>query len=126
MKNYLIALVFALVSGFVGMFLPFVTSGATNIPLGFLYGFGWYVAGFVKSVRAPNVQTFGAFVWPLVVMVAIVYLLGKALARHPERRRAVIIGCAVPFLLIVPDELLQRTRLSKYIPLYSTTLASVY
>ncbi len=128
MKNYLIASLFALISGFVGMFLPFAGGLPilTNIPLGFVYGFGWFVAGFIKNVRSPNVQLFGSIIWPLVVMVAIIYFLGRTLSRHPDRSRAINAGCIISLLLIVPGDLVHRTKLSKYVPLYSNILASVY
>jgi ABC-type Mn2+/Zn2+ transport system permease subunit len=130
MKNYLIASAFALASGFVGMVLPFTTEiggirNPTNIPLGFVYGFGWYVAGFVKSIRSPNVQTFGGKVWPSVVMAAIAYFLGRALSHHPDKRLAITICCIIPLLLIVPGDLVASTPL-KNIPTYSGTLSAVY
>ena len=82
MKSHLIALAYALTSGFVGMFLPSasglgVIRHPTNILFGFIYGFGWFVAGFIADVRSPNVELFGSLVWPFLVMTAIVYFLER-------------------------------------------------
>ena len=72
MASYLIGGSFALVSAFVGMFLPVSTVGPiqrpTNLLLGFVYGLGWFIAGFIDDVRSRHVETFGSIVWPIVVI----------------------------------------------------------
>jgi hypothetical protein len=127
MKSYLIALAYALTSGFVGMILPFasgfgVIPHPTNILFGSIYGLGWFVAGFIASVRSPNVQLFGSLIWPLLVMTAIVYLLGRQLASGSRGYRPIVI---ILLALVLPGKLVATTSL-KYLPLYSSTLSAVY
>lgn len=131
MKNYLISAAFALASGVVGTFLPaLIDVGGnlrhpTNVPLAILYGFGWYVAGFIRSVRSPDVVKFGAFVWPLLVMAAITYFVGKQLSLHPDRMWPIIISCIIVLGLIVPGDLVAGTP-SKYLPMYYNFVSVVY
>jgi hypothetical protein len=129
-KSYLISAAIALASGFVGTFMPAafnvgVFHGPTNVPLAVLYGFGWFVAGFISNFRSPNVQIFGALIWPLLVMAAITYFLGKQLSRHPDRMWVIVIGCVVVLCLIIPGDLVAG-KPSKYIPMYYSFVASVY
>jgi hypothetical protein len=130
MKNYVIAAAYALTTGFLGMFLPSVSVvGAfrypTNILFGFVYGFGWYIAGFISDIRSPQVQMFGALVWPFFVMVTIGYFLGKELSAHTDNAWAILIGCFILVILIIPGDLIGVTPL-KYIPIYSNILSAVY
>jgi len=96
-----------------------------NILFGFVYGLGWFVAGFIADVRSRNVEPFGSMIWPLMVMLMITYFLGKLLSRFPKQRNAILVGCIFLLLLIVPRHWVATTPL-KYIPTYAETLASVY
>jgi hypothetical protein len=96
-----------------------------NILLGFVYGLGWFVAGFIADVRSRNVEAFGSMIWPLMVMLMVTYFLRKLLSRFPEQRFAIFVGCSFLLLLIVPRHWVATTPL-KYIPTYSETLLSVY
>jgi hypothetical protein len=129
MKSYLIALVYALTSGFVGMILPFasgfgVIPHPTNILFGSIYGLGWFVAGFIANVRSRNVELFGSLIWPLLVMTAIVYFLGRQLSSGSRGYRPIVIGIIL-LALVLPGKLVATTAL-KYLPLYSSTRSAVY
>ena len=129
MKSYLIAVAYALASGFVGMFLPLVSAlgvmrHPTNILFGFIYGFGWFVAGFIADVRSPNVELFGSLIWPLLVMAAIVYFLGRELSSGSRGYWPVVVGIML-LALVIPGKLVATTSL-KYVPLYSSILSAVY
>jgi hypothetical protein len=128
--NYLIGATIALASAFVGMFLPMVSAVGpiqrpTNLLLGFVYGFGWFVAGFVRDVRSANVETFGSLVWPFAILLLATYLLGRQLSERPDRRLAIILGSLFLSLLIMPGNWVATTPL-KYIPTYASILLAVY
>lgn len=128
--KYLISGSFALVSAFVGMFLPMVSTFGpvqrpTNILLGFVYGLGWFVGGFIADVRSRHVETFGSMIWPLMVILMVTYFLRQLLSRFPEQRFAIFVGCIFLLLLIVPRHWVATTPL-KYIPTYSSILLAVY
>jgi len=128
-KNYLIGAVYALATAFVAVLLPMTTAigpirKPTNLLLGSIYGFGWFVAGFI-DVRFPKLETFGWLVWPLIIMALITYILGRLLSSYPDRVTA-IAACAIILLfLIVPGDLISTTFL-RYVPTYSSILLSIY
>jgi hypothetical protein len=72
------------------MLLPMVSTVGpiqrpTNLLLGFVYGLGWFIAGFIDDVRSPNVQTFGSIIWPIVVILLPIY---------PDKRTiSAFVGC---------------------------------
>ena len=129
MKSYLIALAYALTSGFVGMVLPSVSAlgvirHPTNILFGFIYGFGWFVVGFIADVRSPNVQLFGSSIWPFLVMTVIVYFLGRELSSESRGYWPIVVGVML-LALVIPGKLVATTSL-KYVPIYSSILSAVY
>ena len=129
MANYLISWSFALVSAFVGMFLPMVSTVGpihrpTNLLLGFLYGLGWFIGGFLDDVRSRHVETFGSIIWPIAVILMVTYFLGRQLSDCRDRRFVTVLGCMFLFL-IVPGIWVANTPL-KYIPTYSSILLVVY
>ncbi len=130
MANYLISGSFALVSAFVGMLLPMVSTMGpiqrpTNLLLGFDYGLGWFIAGFIDAVRSPNVQTFGSIIWPIVVILMVTYFLRRLLSDYLDRRFVIVPCCIFLLFLIVPGAWVAKTPL-KYIPTYSSILLAVY
>ena len=130
MANYLISGSFALVSAFVGMFLPMVSTVGpiqrpTNLLLGFLYGLGWFIGGFMDDVRSRYVETFGSIIWPIVIILMLTYFLGRLLSDYPGRRFATVLCCVLLLFLIVPGAWVANTPL-KYIPTYSSILLAVY
>jgi hypothetical protein len=130
MRNYLIGAGYAVISAFVGTFLPMASAlgpirRPTNLLFGFIYGFGWFVGGFIENVRSPNVQVFGSLIWPFIVMLMIAYFLASLLSSHPDRRPAIVLGCLVPLAFIISGDFIQSTPL-RYVPTYSSTLFVVY
>jgi hypothetical protein len=128
-KNYLVGAVYALATAFVAVLLPMTMAVGpirrpTNLLLGAIYGFGWFVASFI-DVRFPKIETFGWLVWPLIIIVLITYILGRLLSSFPDRAVA-IAACAIILLfLIVPGDLVSTTFL-KHVPTYSSILLSIY
>jgi hypothetical protein len=129
MRDHLIGALYALASAFVAVLLPMTTIGAfrhpTNLLLGFIFGFGWFVGGFVENVRSPNVETVGWLIWPLLMMGLITWLLGRLLSNYPDRKAAIAAASIVLLLAIVPGDLVSTTFL-KYVPTYSSILLSIY
>jgi predicted MFS family arabinose efflux permease len=130
MANYLISGSLALVSAFVGMFLPMVSTVGplqrpTNLLLGFVYGLGWFIGGFIGDVRSRHVETLGSIIWPIAVVLMIAYFLGRKLSDHPHRRFVIVLCCIFLLFLIVPGSWIAHTPL-KYIPTYSGSLLAVY
>jgi hypothetical protein len=130
MANYLISGSFALVSAFVGMFLPMVSTVGpiqkpTNLLLGFVYGLGWFIGGFIDDVRSRHVETFGWIIWPMIVILMVTYFLGRLLSDYRDRRFVIVLCCLFLLFLIVPGKWIANTPL-KYIPTYSSILLAVY
>jgi len=128
--NYLISGAIALVSAFIGMFLPMVSAVGpmqrpTNLLFGFIYGLGWFVGGFVANVRSANVQTFGSLVWPFAVLLLVTYFLGRQLSDRPDRKLPIVLGSIFLSLLVMPGNWIVTTPL-KYIPTYASILLAVY
>ena len=130
MANYLISGSFALVSAFVGMFLPMVSTAGpiqrpTNLLLGFAYGLGWFIGGFIDDVISRHVETFGSIIWPIVVILMVTYFLGRQLSAYPDLRFVIVLCCIFLLFLIAPGGWVANTPL-KYIPTYSSILLAVY
>ena len=130
MANYLISGSLALVSAFVGMLLPMVSTVGpiqrpSNLLLGFVYGLGWFIGGFIDDVRSRHVETFGSIIWPIVIILMITYFLGRRLSDYPGRRSAMVLCCVFVLFLIVPGAWVANTPL-KYIPIYSSMLLAAY
>ena len=130
MANYLISGSFALVSAFVGMFLPMISTVGpiqrpTNLLVGFVYGLGWFIGGFIDDVRSRHVETFGSIIWPVVVILLVTYFLGRQLSDYLDRRFIIVLCCIFLLFLIVPGNWVANTPL-KYIPTYSSILLAVY
>jgi len=130
MANYLISGSLALVLTFGGMLMPMVKAVGpiqrpTNLLLGFVYGLGWFIGGFIGDVRSRYVETFGSIIWPIVVILVVTYFLGRQLSDHPDRRFLIVLCCIFLLFLIVPGNWVASTSL-KYIPTYSSILLAVY
>jgi hypothetical protein len=130
MRDYLIGAGYAVISAFVGTVLPMASAlgpirRPTNPLFGFIYGFGWFVGGFIENVRSPNVQLFGSLIWPFIVMLMIAYFLGSLLSSHSDRKPAIMLGCLVLLAFIISGDFIQSTPL-RYVPTYSSTLFVVY
>ena len=128
--NYLISGAVALISAFIGMLLPMVSAVGpiqrpTNLLFGFVYGFGWFVGGFVADVKSRYVEAFGSLVWPAAVLLLVTYLLGRQLSDRPDRRFTIVSGSIFLSLLILPGNWVATTPL-KYVPTYTSTLLAVY
>jgi hypothetical protein len=130
MASYLISGSLALVFAFGGMLLPMVKAVGpiqrpTNLLLGFVYGLGWFIGGFIENVRSRYVETFGSIIWPTLVILVVIYFLGRQLSDYPERRFLIVLCCILLLFLIVPGNWVANTPL-KYIPTYSSILLAVY
>ena len=128
--NYLISGTIALVSAFIGMFLPMVSAVGpvqrpTNLLFGFIYGFGWFVGGFVADVRSRYVEAFGSLVWPFAVLLLVTYCLGRQLSDRPDRRLPIVLGSMFLSLLVLPGNWIASAPL-KYLPTYASILLAVY
>ena len=121
MANYLISGSFALVSAFVGMFLPMVsTVGPIQRPT-----IGMVHCRIYRRCKIPTRGTFGSIVWPIVVIQMVTYFLGRQLSAYPDLRFVIVLCCIFLLFLIVPGGWAANTPL-KYIPTYSSILLAVY
>ena len=128
MKALIAGVAYSIVAAVVGTILPAFSTGEqfrhpVNLIWGFIYGFGWYAAGFVAGIRSPNVQLFGSLIWPLMIFSATTYL---TLLLTPSRTGSITMVIAVASLFfILPEDFILRTWL-KYIPVYLGILSAVY
>ena len=77
----LACLVFPLIAGTVlPLFGTSVLREPINLVSGFIFGLGWYVAGFVASVRSPWVVLWGALVWPALICTLLFIFWGRLLS----------------------------------------------
>ncbi len=130
MKVYVTGFVLALFSAFAGILSPSLPTGESfrepiNLVWGFIYGFGWYIAGFAESIASPRVQTFGALVWPLIVLAGATYLFGRMLGIYTKRRAEIITVFTLSVLFILPQDIIMNTPL-RHIPTYYSILSTVY
>jgi hypothetical protein len=96
-----------------------------NVLWGFIYGLGWYVAGFFDDVGASMPALFGGIVWPVVVSICLWVLYGRVYDAQPATRRWLLAVIAVSFLLVVPEKFWSITPL-RWVPTWSGILNSIY
>jgi hypothetical protein len=111
------------------MFLPaFIWTGQFRHPINLLwdsiYGIGWFAAGFFYNIKLHK-SLFGSVIWPLIVMVLVTALLGRAFQYYPNRRKKIIAVAVISLLIVVPKHVVPETVV-KYLPLYSEILDTVY
>jgi hypothetical protein len=125
-----IGIAFSIMSAFVGCLLPFVSLGSNakppiNLLWGFIYGVGWYAVGLVSDPRNPWAQLFGGKIWPLLIIVSLVYAAGF-LRKVQNPARAVIMSFLfISLFAVLPDRLVIGSPLGN-IPTYSKILSVVY
>jgi hypothetical protein len=100
-------------------------SHPVNILWGFIYGFGWYLSGFIYDIRSPSVQIFGSMIWPAIVFISASYLFGRILSAPSNIKRLAIIIAVASLFIVLPEHLILDTPL-KYIPVYYSILAAAY
>jgi hypothetical protein len=130
MKYFLISGLLALLSAFLGCILPFISifpsiKNPVNLIWGFVYGFGWYVAGTVSDPRDRWAQFFGGVVWPILVMVAIMYSARFLTQVRTTAKSIIILFIFLSISIVLPQHFIAESFLEK-IPTYYSILFVVY
>jgi hypothetical protein len=112
-----------------GTFLPLFKIGpireVVNLLWGFIFGFGWYMAGYVANLSSPIVVIFGALVWPIIVFILLYVWAGKILQYEPRPRMLCLIILVLSMFIDVPVHSTSVFPL-RYIPLYINIYGAVY
>jgi hypothetical protein len=130
MKDIVLGILLSLLSAFVGCVLPFISidgyaRNPINLIWGFLYGFGWYVAGMLSDPRNPWAQMFGGIVWPIIIMGFIVYL-ARFLSEIQTPKKILIVSLLfLSLFVIVPQKIISGSILEN-MPTYYSILFVVY
>jgi hypothetical protein len=90
---------------------------------GFVFGFGWFIAGCFARVGSPFVSRFGSLVWPLIVCFFLFILYGRLYDAEGRTRRRILLAIATSFIVILPGA---WGVLFRYVPTYSEILQSIY
>lgn len=114
----------------VGTVLPHFGGGFLQEPVnliwGFVFGLGWYLAGFVASVRSPRVVLWGAVIWPALVC-AFLFIFSRRLLQHERSsNRMVILSAFFLSLIVVVPQTLTVGPALRNIPFFPNILAAVY
>jgi hypothetical protein len=97
-----------------------------NLIWGFVFGLGWYLAGFFASVRSPWVVLWGALVWPVLVCAALFVFSRKLHQSEWSFSKGLTLSIFVlSLMVIVPQRLTAGPALS-YVPFYPNILGAVY
>ena len=89
---------------------------------GFVFGFGWFIVGFLTSVRSPLAQRFGEIAWPLAICFVLFTLYGRLYDAEKKTRCGTLLAVAISFIVILPGDL----AILRYVPTWSQTLNVVY
>jgi hypothetical protein len=122
----LIGFALAAMTAFVGCLLPSIGHAKRlNLTWGFIYGLGWHAAGLLSDPRNPWAQLFGGKIWPVIVIISIVF--AARFVRHlPNRTKTAITELLFASLFVIlPNHLIIGSSLD-YIPTYSKILPAVY
>jgi hypothetical protein len=89
---------------------------------GFVFGFGWFIAGFFARVGSPLVSRFGSLVWPLAICLFLFVSYGRLYDAEKRIRRHIVVAIAISFIVILPS----AWTILRYLPTWSEILQSVY
>jgi hypothetical protein len=131
MKAIILGASYSLLSAYCAIGLPLLSVGEkswhpVNLIWGFIYGLGWFAAGFFASIRSPKVQLFGSLIWPFIVLSITAYLFQALVRSSPSHLKNIGVAVAVVSLFVIfPQRFVWETWL-KYIPIYTDILSAVY
>jgi hypothetical protein len=108
-----------------GTVLPLFGAGLVREPInltwGFVFGLGWYVAGFVADLSSPWVVLWGALVWPALVCASL-FIFSRRLHQHEwnSNRLLVLSIFFLSLIVIVPQNLTagQHSRTYRFIRIF--------
>jgi hypothetical protein len=97
-----------------------------NLVWGFVFGLGWYVAGFVANLSSPWVVLWGALVWPVLVFAFLLIFSAKLYQREWSfSKRSALSILFLSLIVVVPQSLTAGPAL-RNIPFYPNIFAAVY
>jgi hypothetical protein len=89
---------------------------------GFVFGFGWFIAGIFTDNRSPLAQRFGGVFWPAAICIFLFICYGRLYDAKTTIRRRILVAIIVSFIVVLPA----TWAIFRYIPTWSETLQAVY
>ncbi len=125
-----VRLAFSIVPLVFGTILPLFSVGPLlepiNLPWGFVFGFGWYMGGFVANWKSQLVVLWGPVIWPIIVCISLFIISGRI--NYSRRSYGKLIALSLflaSLIIVVPQRLTSKCPL-RNIPFYPNTLAVYY
>lgn len=130
MMTLSVRLAFSIVPLVFGTSLPLFSIGSLrepiNLPWGFVFGFGWYLAGFVANFRSPLVVLWGALIWPIIVCTVLFILSGRINYSEWSYGKIIALSLFVASLIVLVPQSLTSVPPLRNIPFYPNILAAWY
>ena len=113
-----------------GTVLPLFSTGLlpepVNLIWGFVFGLGWYAAGFVANLSSPWIVLWGALVWPALICAFLFIFSGRLYQRERSSGRRLISSILFLSLIVIVPQSLTAGPALRHMPLYPNIFAAVY
>jgi hypothetical protein len=113
-----------------GTILPLFGGSLVHAPFnliwGFVFGLGWYLAGFFASVASPWIVLWGALVWPVLICAALFVFSRKLHHSDWSFSKGLTLSIFALSLMVIVPQRFTAGPVLKYVPFYMNILGAVY